>query len=377
MTATHTTKTATTAKTSKHGGGTEAPLFRQLFEPESSTYTYLLADNETKEAVLIDPVRESLERDLEVLRDLGLSLTHVLETHVHADHVTGAAELRLRTGAKIVVSAHGGAPCADVLVDDGDAVQFGAHALEVRATPGHTDGCVSYVLGDHSMAFTGDALLIRGAGRTDFQQGDARKLYRSVTQKIFTLPDDTLLYPAHDYRGRTVTTVREEKAHNPRLANKSEAEFVDIMKELKLAPPKRIQEAVPANQRCGANAAQKTWAPIERVAGAPEIGVDWVASHIGDFRLVDVREPAELVGESRKLDAAESVPLALLRDAARAWERGAPVILLCQSGARSAQAALALEASGFTKVASMRGGMLAWRESRASASADARRSCAV
>jgi glyoxylase-like metal-dependent hydrolase (beta-lactamase superfamily II) len=358
---------------------TTAPIFRQLFEPESSTYTYLLADAATREAVLIDPVRETVERDLEVLHDLGLELTHVLETHVHADHVTGAAELRRRTGARTVVSAHGGAPCADVLVDDGDAIRFGAHTLDVRATPGHTDGCVSYVLRDHSMAFTGDALLIRGAGRTDFQQGDARKLYRSVTQKLFTLPDDTLLYPAHDYRGRTVTTVAEEKAHNPRLAHKSEAEFVAIMKELKLAPPKKIQEAVPANRRCGAR--DEAWAPIQRSAlvsnGAPELDVDWIASHLGEVRLIDVRERSELVGDLRKLDAAEHVPLALLNDAARGWERDEPVVVLCRSGGRSASAALALEAMGFTKVASMRGGMLAWRYSRSSAAADARRSCSA
>lgn len=227
-------------------------LFHQLFDPESSTYTYLLADEDTREAVLIDPVREQVERDLAALAERGLTLVHVLETHVHADHVTGAALLRARTGARTIVSRCGGAPCADILVDDGDVIHFGAHALEVRATPGHTDGCVTYVTADHRMAFTGDALLIRSCGRTDFQQGNARTLFRSVHRKLFTLPDDCLIYPAHDYQGRTRTTVGEEKAYNPRLGGgKTEDEFADIMEHLDLAYPRQIQVAVPANSRCG------------------------------------------------------------------------------------------------------------------------------
>jgi glyoxylase-like metal-dependent hydrolase (beta-lactamase superfamily II) len=226
-------------------------IFRQLYEPDSSTYTYLLADGDSKEAVLIDPVLETVDRDLELVRELGLRLTHVLDTHVHADHVTGSGLIRQRTGAKTVVSRHGGAPCADVLVDEGDQIPFGRHALEVRATPGHTSGCVSYVLDDHSMAFTGDALLIRGSGRTDFQQGDARQLYQSVTQKLLTLPAQAKLYPAHDYKGRTVTTVAEERAHNTRFANRSEEDFVRLMADLHLPPPKKIAFAVPSNQRCG------------------------------------------------------------------------------------------------------------------------------
>jgi sulfur dioxygenase len=228
-------------------------FFRQLFEAQSSTYTYLLADLDAKEAVLIDPVKETVERDLSIVNELGLTLTHVLETHVHADHVTGAGELRARTGAKSVVSKAGGAPCADVLVTDGDQIRFGRFSLEVRATPGHTDGCVSYVTDDQTRVFTGDALLIRGCGRTDFQQGDARKLYASVHDKLFSLPDACAIYPGHDYQGRTASTVFEEKAFNPRLGGgKTEGDFVEIMANLKLAPPKQIAVAVPANQRCGA-----------------------------------------------------------------------------------------------------------------------------
>lgn len=227
-------------------------LFRQLFDPESCTYTYLLADEDTRAAVLIDPVREQLDRDLGLLDELGLTLVHVLETHVHADHVTGASLLRARTGARTVVSRNAGAPCADLLVDDGDVVRFGGHTLTVLATPGHTNGCVTYVTADRSMAFTGDALLIRGCGRTDFQQGDARTLYRSVHGKIFTLPESCAVYPGHDYQGRTRSTVGEEKRLNPRLGGgKSEAELVAIMQGLELSYPRKIDIAVAANARCG------------------------------------------------------------------------------------------------------------------------------
>jgi sulfur dioxygenase len=232
-------------------------IFRQLFDPESSTYTYLLGDETSREAVLIDAVREHVDRDLLLVGELGLDLRYTLETHVHADHVTGAGVLRARTGCRTVVSRRGGAPCADLQVEHGDRISFGGRWLEVRATPGHTDGCVTYVLDDHSIAFTGDALLIRGCGRTDFQQGDARRLYRSVHDQVFTLPDACLLYPGHDYQGRTATSVAEERAHNPRLGGaRTVDEFVAIMDGLGLAPPRRIAEAVPANHNCGVSTPQ-------------------------------------------------------------------------------------------------------------------------
>jgi sulfur dioxygenase len=232
--------------------GARPMIFRQLFDADSCTYTYLLADEATREALLIDPVREQVERDLEFIAELDLKLVWVLETHVHADHVTGAGVLRERSGARTALSWQGGAACADRQLRHGDRVAFGARQLEVRATPGHTDSCVSYVLDDRSLAFTGDSLLIRGCGRTDFQQGDPGRLWRSVHEQIFALPDDCLLYPAHDYRGRSVTTVAEEKRHNPRLGQgRTEQEFVAIMNALGLAPPKRIAEAVPANRNCG------------------------------------------------------------------------------------------------------------------------------
>lgn len=225
-------------------------VFRQLFDPESSTYTYLLADPVTREAVLIDPVVEEVETYVGLLAALGLTLRYTLETHVHADHVTAGAALRDRLGSRTVVHQDGGAVCADVQVRGGDHVTVGAIDLEVRETPGHTNGCVAYVAADR--VFTGDTLLIGGCGRTDFQQGDPERLYDSVHRQIFSLPPDTLVYPAHDYKGRTVSTVREEMAINARLGGgKSKEDFVAIMRNLNLAYPKQIDRAVPANLLCG------------------------------------------------------------------------------------------------------------------------------
>lgn len=230
-------------------------LLRQLYDEASSTYTYLLADEASGDAVLIDPVLEQVPRDLAVIEALGLTLRFALDTHVHADHVSGAGALRERLGIETVISARGGAACADRQVKGGDVLRFGAAGLEVWETPGHTDGCLTFVTLDHTMAFTGDALLVRGSGRTDFQQGDARRLYRSVHQVIFSLPDASVIYPAHDYHGRTHTTVGDEKALNPRLGGgKTEDEFVAIMDALALPRPRLIDVAVPANQRCGAPA---------------------------------------------------------------------------------------------------------------------------
>jgi glyoxylase-like metal-dependent hydrolase (beta-lactamase superfamily II) len=227
-------------------------IFRQLFDRETSTYTYLIGDDETRAAALIDPVLEQVDRDLAFLDELDLKLAYVLETHVHADHVTAASVLRERTGARTVVSSKAGAACADVMARDGDVIRLGNISIEVRETPGHTNGCLTYVTGDHQRAFTGDALLIRGCGRTDFQEGDSVTLYRSVHDKIFTLPDSCAIYPGHDYKGRTQSTVAEEKEHNPRLGGgKGVEEFVDIMNDLNLAPPKHIAVSVPANQNCG------------------------------------------------------------------------------------------------------------------------------
>ncbi|XP_054903015.1 persulfide dioxygenase ETHE1, mitochondrial [Poeciliopsis prolifica] len=228
----------------------EAPIFRQLFESESSTYTYLLADKNTKESVIIDPVKETLDRDLKFVKELGLNLKIAVNTHCHADHITSTGLMKKQIqGLKSAISKHSGAS-ADIMLSEGDNITFGKHCLIVRETPGHTDGCITLVLGDKSMAFTGDALLIRGCGRTDFQQGSPERLYKSIHEVVFQLPEDCLLYPAHDYKGQTVTTVGEERKYNPRLTKNLE-EFVKIMDNLNLPKPKKIDIAVPANLLCG------------------------------------------------------------------------------------------------------------------------------
>lgn len=225
-------------------------VFFQLFEAESSTYTYLIADESTREAALIDPVFETFERDLKLVSELNLKLKFVLETHIHADHITGAAEIRKRTGAKTALSKESGVECADMLLSDGQELHLGAKKIKVLTTPGHTNSCVSYFF--EGLVFTGDALMIRGTGRTDFQQGSAEKLYDSIHRKLFSLPETTKVYPAHDYKGQTVSTIALEKKFNPRLGGeKSKEEFKKIMSELKLAQPKKIDIAVPANMVCG------------------------------------------------------------------------------------------------------------------------------
>ncbi|HTJ83760.1 MAG TPA: MBL fold metallo-hydrolase [Polyangiaceae bacterium] len=222
-------------------------ILRQLFDAESSTYTYLLADPATKQAALIDPVLGQADRDLKLIADLGLALTLVLDTHVHADHVTAAGEIRRRTGARTASASD--APCVDVRLAGGAVLPLGELEIRVLATPGHTDDSLSYHVGRY--VFTGDALLVRGTGRTDFQNGDPIELYDSITRVLFALPDDTVVLPGHDYKGFTSTTIDEEKRLNPRVAGKSRDEFVAIMNALELPKPKKIDVAVPANRACG------------------------------------------------------------------------------------------------------------------------------
>jgi uncharacterized NAD(P)/FAD-binding protein YdhS len=225
-------------------------LFRQLFDKESSTYTYLIADPETKVAILVDPVLEQVERDLEILRELGLTLRYCLETHIHADHITGTAQLEQFTGCLSVVPENADTARVDRYIADGEILQLGSVKIEAIATPGHTDGHMAYLVnGTHLL--TGDALFIRGCGRTDFQNGDPGLLYDVVTQKLFTLPDETLVYPGHDYQGRTVSTIGEEKRWNRRFAGRSRSQFIELMNNLNLPYPKKMSEAVPANQRGG------------------------------------------------------------------------------------------------------------------------------
>ena len=272
-------------------------LFRQLFDPQSSTYTYLLADPGSREAVLIDPVFEQARRDGALLGELGLTLRATLETHVHADHVTGAWLHRQERGSLIMLAAASGAEGADRYLEPDDHVRFGARHLAVRATPGHTAGCLTFVLDDRSMAFTGDCLLIRGCGRTDFQGSDAAMLYRSVHDQVFSLPDDCLLYPAHDYRGLTASSVAEERRCNPRLGGElSQSDFAGYMANLGLPHPKQIDIAVPANLKCGRpefcaiSSAAPDWGPLQlSFAGIWEVPPQWVEEHQGEVTVLDVR----------------------------------------------------------------------------------------
>lgn len=245
-------------------------IFKQLFEPVSSTYTYLLGCEETGQAVLVDPVINAMDRDMQVLQELGLRLAYTLDTHIHADHITSALELKKRTGSRIAAPAIDRLPCVDFGVEEATPLAVGSLGIRGLHTPGHTDGHFSYVLGDR--VFTGDALLIEGCGRTDFQNGDARALYHSVRGKLFALPDDTLVYPGHDYKERRVSSIAQEKARNPRLGGEQRIEaFEKLMAELGLAYPKFIDYAVPGNRACG-----------ECPGGVPE----------------DLREYCEQIGES-------------------------------------------------------------------------------
>jgi glyoxylase-like metal-dependent hydrolase (beta-lactamase superfamily II) len=225
-------------------------LLRQLFDYNTWTYTYLIADLNTKEAVLVDPVLEQVERDKKLIQELGLKLIYCLETHIHADHVTGTGKLRELTGCQGIVPENTQAACANRQIRNGEVLKVGEINIKAIATLGHTDSHMSYLVND-SAVLTGDSLFIRGCGRTDFQSGDPGLMYDHVTQRLFTLPDRTLVYPGHDYNGQTVSTIGEEKQFNPRFVGHNRESFIEFMNNLNLPNPKKIAEAVPANQRCG------------------------------------------------------------------------------------------------------------------------------
>jgi sulfur dioxygenase len=326
----------------------------QLFDPASSTYSYLLFDSTTRDALFIDPVDSQLERDLALLRDHALKLVWTVETHAHADHITSAGQLVEHTGARTAAPEGCGIATAATQLGDGDVLQFGGEQVRVIHTPGHTAGSVSYLWRNH--VFTGDTLLINGCGRTDFQSGSAEALYRSITQRLFTLPDDTVVWPGHDYQGRTHSTIAAERAGNTRIAGKSLAEFLATMAQLKLPRPARMDEALPANQNSGLGAGRQDAdgasllevRPADGYAGnlSPELACQWWQG--GQAVLIDVRTDAER-------EWVGFVPGAV----ALAWKQwpgmtlnpqfdealkaavpaGGKAVMLCRSGVRSIAAA--------------------------------------
>lgn len=327
----------------------------QLFDPASSTYTYVLFDEDSREALIIDPVDEQLERDLGMLKEYGLKLLWAVETHAHADHITSAAQLAEHTGAQTAAPAACGITTAAVQLQDGNSLKFGGQEIRALSTPGHTAGSMSYVWpsGTDRHVFTGDTLLINGCGRTDFQSGSAPALYHSITQVLFALPDDTVVWPGHDYQGRSHSTIGAEKAGNARIAGKTMAEFTAIMDALHLPKPRRIDEAVPANLTSGlrhdaGGGALLIARPAQGYAGdvSPHLAYRWWKS--GDAVLIDVRTDAER-------EWVGFVPGAV----ALAWKQwpgmtmnpsfdaairaavppGSKALLLCRSGVRSIAAA--------------------------------------
>jgi len=342
-------------------------IFRQLFDPTSSTYTYLLGAS--GEALLIDPVYEQVPRDLALVKELGLHLVATLDTHVHADHVTGAWRLQQSCGSHIALAKVVGTELADRPLQHGDRIDFGSRHLNVRATPGHTNGCLTYVLDDQSMAFTGDSLLIRGCGRTDFQGGSPQQLFASVRDQILSLPDSCLLYPGHDYRGITVTSVAEERRFNPRLGGDVDVgDFTGYMDNLNLPHPKLMAVAVPANLRCGKPEGDApvpetpSWAPLTlRFSGVWEIEPMALLELGPKAQIVDVREAPEFIDRLGHLPGARLVPLSQLMDRIGELDRDRPVVAVCRSGVRSAQASVLLTKAGFPQVANLAGGMLRWK----------------
>ena len=352
--------------------GGRSLLFRQLFDAQTGTFTYLLGDVSSRQAVIIDSVFERHGRDLALLRELGLELVASLDTHAHADHVTGSWLLHEATGCAIGLAAAARAKNVTMPLQHGDRLSFGVRWLEVRSTPGHTNGCLSFVLDDQSMAFSGDALLVRGCGRCDFQQGNPHILWASITQQLFSLPDSCLLYPGHDYEGRTVSSVVEEKAFNARLGGMAtERDFVGHMESMQLPHPHRIAEALPGNMRSGkpidqdvtSPAANPCWAPLQRsYAGLPELPPAWVASHRDCLTLLDVRSAEEYGGPDGRVAGSLLIPLPELEGRISELPVNQPVVVVCHSGSRSALATQQLLKAGLSQVANLHGGLARWAD---------------
>lgn len=334
-------------------------IFRQLFDPVSSTYTYLLASRHGGEALLIDPVFERVDRYLQLLSELDLRLIKAVDTHTHADHVTGLGSLRDVTRCVTVMGENSKVDVVSMRVREGDRIGIEGIGLDVLETPGHTDDSYSFLLNDR--VFTGDALLIRGTGRTDFQNGDPHAAYDTLFNKLLKLPEDTLVYPAHDYKGDTVSTIGEEKAHNPRLQVRSAQEYVDIMNALHLPNPKMMDVAIPANLAIGYKADDPTVRE-----GTLDIGEARRRFGRSDVTFVDLREPCERRRDG-VIPRSVHVPYvdlesAMLPDGALSRLAGRHLILYCAFGERSALALRTLREAGMADVFHLGGGIAAWRQ---------------
>lgn len=342
---------------------------RQLMDASSSTLTYLIYEEDSRAAIIIDPVYEQFPRDFALIEELGLRLEWVLDTHCHADHVTAAWLFSQKTKAKYAVSESFAAEGADRLLLDGDCVEFGSSGeLKVLGTPGHTEGCLSYYCPTLEAVFTGDALLIRGTGRTDFQSGSPSRLYQSIHEVIFALDDQTKIYPAHDYHGRFESSVGEEKRLNPRIgggANKRD--FVRYLENLGLPHPKKIAVAVPANLKGGKPENGKfpfdeDWAPLfTSYAGIQEISHEWLIPNLEKVYVLDVRDADEIKAQP-VLDRSIQIPLAELKDRLDEIASDKPIVAACRSGRRSAAAVNILKKNGFSRVANLQQGFLEWPE---------------
>ncbi len=376
-------------------------LFKQLFDQETWTYTYLIADPVSKDAVLIDPVNTHIDEYIELLKAHDLQLKYSLETHVHADHITASGLLRQRLGAQTGISGLCGAESADIQIQDGDIFKFaGNEQIKVIATPGHTRGSISFLW--HDRLFTGDSLLIGGCGRTDFQGGDAGAQYDGITQRLFTLPDETLVYPGHDYQQHWVSSIMQERTTNPRLADKTREQFIEIMNNLNLPKPRLIDEAVPANRYCGldenerqdAVALRDATLPIRASTKTEDIAKDGVyAARLsgtgaammvaaakqqiveidvakskqllaqGNIVLIDTREESEYA--AGHIDGALLLPRGMLEfkvgNMPELADKSKTILIYCRLGNRSALAAQTLQQLGYTNVLSMAGGFEAWK----------------
>jgi sulfur dioxygenase len=337
-------------------------IFRQLFDSVSGTYTYLLASRRGGEALIIDPVIEKVERYLQLIKELDLKLVKAVDTHLHADHITGLGALRDHTHCITVMGEMSKADVVSMRLADGDKLTIEGVALEAIYTPGHTDDSYSFWMNDR--VFTGDTLLIRGTGRTDFQNGDARAQYDSIFNRLLKLPDETLVYPAHDYKGETVSTIGEEKAFNPRLQVKSVDEYVALMNNLNLPNPKMMDVAVPANMKVGfaqEAIAQRGWAVTAKAAiglvGRPDIALI-------DLREKPEREKSGVIPGSLHApypDLAANVrPGGMLHELASAT--GKRLLFYCAFGERSAMAVQAAQDAGIVTACHVHGGIDAWKK---------------